>query len=189
VTGTSFDPVAVEQQLITSGRLPQAPPGDRPAGEPDSDDRSFTEKYPRLYALWRLSMARQFHPDVLADMADRDLLFLAGQSSEGYPKDGMGGIALEGNKIDGNAIRARVELERRGSALAFQRALRTAILAAVLSSMLAAVFTFLITQFSDDEPPEVTVMVTVPEQRTTTTTAAPTTTTTTATPTTTTTTL
>jgi hypothetical protein len=62
-------------------------------------------------------MARQIHPDVLVEMSKADLLFLAGQTSMGYPDKGFAGIPLEANKVDGNAIRARAELARRGDPL------------------------------------------------------------------------
>lgn len=158
--------------------MPDAPPGDRPQGPATEDDRSFTEKDPRFYALWRLSMWGQFQPNLLAELADSDILFLAGQSSEGYPKEGMGGIALEANKVDGNALRARSELERRSSALGFRRSVRTAVVASVLSSALAAIFTIVTARWLEDEqpPPEVSVVMTTPEP-TTTTTVPPTTTT------------
>jgi hypothetical protein len=62
-------------------------------------------------------MARQIHPDVLVEMSEADLLFLAGQTSKGYPDKGFAGIALEANKVDSNALRARAELAKRGAPL------------------------------------------------------------------------
>jgi hypothetical protein len=111
----SFDPVALDRLLTEKGGL--APPGDPPEGLLGADEKYFTESNPRLYSLWRLSMARQIHPDVLVEMSEADLLFLAGQTSKGYPDKGFAGIALEANKVDGNAIRARAELAKRGAPL------------------------------------------------------------------------
>jgi hypothetical protein len=108
-----FDPVAIDRQLIEKGVL--QPPGDPAEGPLGADEKYFTEFNSRLYALWRVSMARQIHPDVLVEMSEADLLFLAGQTSKGYPDKGFAGIALEANKVDGNAIRARTELAKRGA--------------------------------------------------------------------------
>jgi hypothetical protein len=105
--------VAIDRQLIEKGVL--QPPGDPAEGPLGADEKYFTEFNPRLYSLWRVSMAPEIHPDVLVRMSEPDLLFLAGQTSKGYPEKGFAGIALEANKVDGNAIRARTELAKRGA--------------------------------------------------------------------------
>lgn len=63
------------------------------------------------WASWRISMVRQFQPAVLIQMSAEDLLYLAGQSPEGYVGQEVYGILADRNKVAQNAARAQVELE------------------------------------------------------------------------------
>jgi hypothetical protein len=48
-------------------------------------------------------MVRQFQPSVMKQLSDDDLLFLAGQSPEGYTGDAVSGVQLDENKVAQNA--------------------------------------------------------------------------------------
>jgi len=93
----------------------------------------FTELDPRFHALWRISTKRQFHPDVLRELPDGDLVFLAGQSAQTYPQP-QGG--MDANKVDCNARRAQAELARRGGRRAWGQAILTALIGVVLGALL-----------------------------------------------------
>ena len=127
-----MDFIEIEQQMVATGVLPAR--GDDSASPLGDTEDSFTEYDDRLHALWRISMVRQFHPDVLVRMSEIDLLFLAGQTSTGYPSDGLGGIALEGNKIDQNSLRARAELSRRAGKSSGRRQVFTGLGGVVLGA-------------------------------------------------------
>jgi hypothetical protein len=66
-------------------------------------ERHFTEKDPRKWALWRISMVRQFQPAVLGQMSAEDLLYLAGQSPAGCVGEEAYGTQLDRNKVTQNA--------------------------------------------------------------------------------------
>src|ERR1035438_580206 len=68
--------------MVKVGFLP--PRADVLPSKLGSLERHFTEKDLRRWALWRISMIRQFQPAVLRQLTSEDLLYLAGQSSEGY---------------------------------------------------------------------------------------------------------
>lgn len=106
-----FDPISIEKEIVRHGLLPDRV--DPPEGELGQLERLFTDKDLRKYALWRISMVRQFQPSVLRQLTDDDLLYLAAQSSEGYVGKEQFGIQLDRNKIAQNALRARIELDVR----------------------------------------------------------------------------
>jgi hypothetical protein len=76
----AFDPIAVETEMVKAGLLP--PRADVLPSKLGLLEKHFTEKDPRKWALWRISMIRQFQPAVLRQLTSEDLLYLAGQSSE-----------------------------------------------------------------------------------------------------------
>jgi hypothetical protein len=161
MAGPAFDPIAAESLLVQRGVLP--PRGDPAVGPLGDGEASFTEFDPRLHALWRVSMARQLHPDVLVRMPESDLLYLAGQSAEGYPSEGLGGIRLERNKVAQNALRARAELDRRAGRVAFRRTIVAAVCGAAVGAALTVAGALLIG--GDDSPapsPTTTSPVTSP---------------------------
>jgi hypothetical protein len=82
VKRSRFDPIAVEQALVECGELPERV--DAGPGRLGHLEDLFTERDLRKYALWRISMVRQFQLNVIRELTDDDLFFLAGQSSEGY---------------------------------------------------------------------------------------------------------
>jgi hypothetical protein len=130
--GEKFDPIAVEQQMMSTGDLP--PRGDPEESKLGDTERWFTEYDDHFYALWRISMKRQLNPTLVEAMPKEDLLFLAGQTPTGYPGEGLGGIALEGNKVEANALRARSELERRAAARSAWREALALLAAAALGA-------------------------------------------------------
>jgi hypothetical protein len=58
-------------------------------------------------------MVRQFQPEVPRRLSDDDLLYLSGQSPEGYAGEEIFGVQIDRNKVTQTARRARVELDRR----------------------------------------------------------------------------
>jgi hypothetical protein len=60
----AFDPIAVEAEMVKAGLLP--PRADVLPSKLGLLEGHFTEKDPRKWALWRISMIRQFQPAVLA---------------------------------------------------------------------------------------------------------------------------
>lgn len=119
MAGETFDPVAVEAEMIRIKMLPVR--ADTPPNPLEQIERHFTERDLRKYALWRISMVRQFQPTVLRRLTDDDLLYLAGQSAEGYVGKKVYGIKEDRNKITQNALRARIELETRATRGAWRR--------------------------------------------------------------------
>jgi len=117
------------------------PRADPPQGPLAELERHFTENDLRKYALWRISMVRQFQPAVLKRLSDDDLVYLAGQSPEGYSGQEVFGVQLDRNKIAQNALRARVELDTRATRGAWRRSitlgLSSLIIGAVLSTLTA----------------------------------------------------
>ena len=114
-----FDPIAVESALVECGQLPERL--DSGPGELGTLEDLFTERDLRKHALWRISMVRQFQLNVIRELANDDLFYLAGQSSEGYIGREQYGIHTDRNKIAQNAIRARVELDVRTAHGAWRR--------------------------------------------------------------------
>ena len=106
-----FDPILIEREMVSRGLLPERV--DPPEGQLGQLERLFTDKDPRKYSLWRISMVRQFQPSVLQQLTEDDLYYLAAQSSEGYVGEEQFGIQLDRNKIAQNALRARIELDIR----------------------------------------------------------------------------
>jgi hypothetical protein len=133
---SAFDPIAVEVRLVERGVLPtRADPSTGPLGDLEAD---FTEYDPRKWALWRISMVRQFQPHVLARLSRDDLMFLSGQSPEGYDNEAAYGVHLDRNKIAQNALRARVELETRTTRGAWWRTVSLALATLVLGALFGA---------------------------------------------------
>jgi hypothetical protein len=125
----TFDPTHVELAMVAAGVL--GPRGDEPTGALGPLEDHFTEFDERKYALWRISTARQFSPTVLRKLTDDDLLYLAGQSSEGY-QQAESGWAAPGNKVAQNSERSRIELARRATLGAYRRTIGLAVFGAVL---------------------------------------------------------
>jgi hypothetical protein len=123
VSGKAFDPIIIEAQLVQAKVLPTR--SDTPPAYPGTLEQNFTEHDPRKWALWRISMVRQFQPEILSKMSAANLLYLAGQSPEGYVGEEVYGIQLDRNKVAQNAARARVELETRATRGAWRRSLVT----------------------------------------------------------------
>jgi hypothetical protein len=113
MSNKKFDPITVEAQLVQAKILPTR--ADTPPTYLGTLEQDFTEHDPRKWALWRISMVRQFQPAVLGQMSPEDLLYLAGQSSEGYIGKEVYGIQADRNKVAQNAVRARVELDTRAT--------------------------------------------------------------------------
>jgi hypothetical protein len=116
-----FDPISVENAIVSDGLLPERV--DPPAGELGPLEALFTDKDLRKYALWRISMVRQFQPSVLRQLTNDDLIYLAGQSPEGYVGSEHFGIQLDRNKIAQNSLRARIELDIRTARGTWRRTL------------------------------------------------------------------
>ena len=132
-----FDPIAVEAEMVKIGILP--PRADPPPSQLPSLERHFTENDLRKYALWRISMIRQFQPAVLQQLTSEDLLYLAGQSPEGYVGKEAWGIVMDRNKVAQNALRARVELDTRTSRGAWRRSVMLAHTSLLLGALLSTV--------------------------------------------------
>ena len=66
-----FDPIAVEVQLAQARMLPAR--ADTPPTFLGTLEEEFTEHDPRKWALWRISMVRQFQPAILRQMSSDDL--------------------------------------------------------------------------------------------------------------------
>ena len=131
-----FDPIKVEKALVERKQLPERV--DSGPGELGPLEDLFTERDLRKYALWRISMVRQFQLNAIRDLTDDDLFFLAGQSSEGYVGREQYGIQTDRNKIAQNAIRARIELDTRTAHGAWRRTILLSLatfLLGVLSSV------------------------------------------------------
>ncbi len=137
----TFDPVAVEAQMVQAGLLPAR--ADTLPSRLCPLERHFTEHDPRKWALWRISMIRQFQPAVLGQMSAEDLLYLAGQSPEGYVGEEAYGIQLDRNKVAQNAVRARVELDTRATRGAWRRNVLLAVTSLLLGALLPALATWI----------------------------------------------
>jgi hypothetical protein len=136
----AFDPIAVETEMVKAGLLP--PRADVLPSKLGLLEKHFTEKDPRKWALWRISMIRQFQPAVLRQLTSEDLLYLAGQSSEGYAGEEMWGIQLDRNKVAQNALRARVELDTRTARGAWRRSAMLALTSLIVGALLPALATW-----------------------------------------------
>jgi hypothetical protein len=133
----ALDPIALEDRLIEHGLLP-----DRieDPSLPGADERHFTERDPRMNALWRIGLVRQFHPRELRQMGDDDLVFLGGQSATGYESlPATHGIDLASNKTDQNATRARLELDTRARRAMGRQSAIIALCGVLLGSVLTIV--------------------------------------------------
>jgi hypothetical protein len=140
MSNESFDPITVEAQLVQAEILP--PRADTPPSPLDSLERNFTEHDPRKWALWRISMVRQFQPAVLKQMSAEDLLYLAGQSPEGYVGKEAYGILFDRNKVAQNALRARVELDTRATSGAWRHSILLAVTSLLVGALLPALVTW-----------------------------------------------
>jgi hypothetical protein len=136
-----FDPITIETQLVQAKILPTR--SDAPPTYPGTIEQNFTENDPRKWALWRISMVRQFQPEVLGKMSDADLLYLAGQSPEGYVGQEVYGIQLDRNKVAQNAARARVELETRATRGAWRRSVVLAVTSLLVGALLPSLATWI----------------------------------------------
>jgi hypothetical protein len=134
MAGSVFDPIQIEDQLVKIHELPPLIASDH--GALGETERFFTEDDRRLHALWRISMVRQLHPEVLHQLTDHDLLYLAAQSSDGYEENPKWGIDHVRNKIEQNTLRARVEIERRSRQAAFAQSLLVGSLSALVGAVL-----------------------------------------------------
>jgi hypothetical protein len=141
MTSTSFDPIAVERKKVEERVLPAR--ADSAVGPLAELEHHFTEYDPRKYALWRTSMVRQFQPSVVKQLSGDDLLFLAGQSPEGYTGDVAFGVRLDKNKIAQNALRARVELDTRATRGAWVRNVVLSVVSLVIGAVLASVLSWI----------------------------------------------
>lgn len=136
-----FDPIAVEAEMVKIGILP--PRADPPPSQLPSLERHFTENDLRKYALWRISMIRQFQPEVLRQLTSEDLLYLAGQSPEGYAGKEAFGVEIFRNKVAQNALRARVELDTRTSHGAWRRSVTLALSSLLVGALLTSLGTWI----------------------------------------------
>lgn len=141
MTHEVFDPVTVEAEMVRLNFLP--PRADELPSKLGPLERNFTEKDPRKWALWRISMIRQFQPTVLRQLTSEDLLYLAGQSSEGYVGEEAWGIQLDRNKVAQNALRARVELDARTSRGAWRRNVMLAFTSLLVGALLPILVTWI----------------------------------------------
>lgn len=133
-----FDPITVERAMVQHGLLPQMHP-DQSGGQLGDLEGRFTEFDQRKSALWRITTVRQFQPEVLRGLADEDLLFIAGQSAEGYTQSDLEVVVLHRNKVTQNAERARIELDRRATHGTWKRNAAVAIASALLGASLSLV--------------------------------------------------
>jgi hypothetical protein len=136
-----FDPITVETQLVQAKILPTR--ADTPPTYLGTLEQDFTEHDPRKWALWRISMVRQFQPAVLGQMSPEDLLYLAGQSSEGYIGKEVYGIQADRNKVAQNAVRARVELDTRATRGAWRRSVMLAVTSLLVGALLPSLATWI----------------------------------------------
>jgi hypothetical protein len=136
-----FDPITVEAQLVHAKILPTR--ADTPPTYLGTLEQDFTEHDPRKWALWRISMVRQFQPAVLGQMSPEDLLYLAGQSSEGYIGKEVYGIQADRNKVAQNAVRARVELDTRATRGAWRRSVMLAVTSLLVGALLPSLATWI----------------------------------------------
>jgi hypothetical protein len=136
-----FDPITIEAQLVQAKILPAR--SDTPPIYLGTIEQNFTENDPRKWALWRISMVRQFQPEILGKMSDADLLYLAGQSPEGYVGREVYGIQLDRNKVAQNAARARVELETRATRGAWRRNVVLAVTSLLVGALLPSLATWI----------------------------------------------
>jgi hypothetical protein len=134
-----FDAVAVEREIVRRGVLPARV--DESRGPLAELERDFTEYDPRKWALWRISMVRQFQPAVLKRMSEDDLLFLAGQSPEGYVGREAYGVQVDRNKIAQNALRAQVELNTRATRGTWRRTVALSLTSLVIGAVLTTLLT------------------------------------------------
>jgi hypothetical protein len=132
---SEFDPIAIEEQLVATGTLHADDHG--PSQHLGDDERFFTEGDERLYALWRISLARQLQPRLLRALERSDLLFLAGQNPDGYAHNPAEGIDTWANKVSQNAERARIELDRRARLAGLRHSLLVGVVGALVGAVLA----------------------------------------------------
>jgi hypothetical protein len=137
----AFDPVSVERVMVERRVL--GPRADPSPGALAELERHFTEDDPRKYALWRISMVRQFQPAVLKRLSDDDLVYLAGQSPEGYSGHEVFGVQLDRNKIAQNALRARVEVDTRATRGAWRRSITLGLSSLIIGAVLSTVTAWL----------------------------------------------
>jgi hypothetical protein len=88
-------------------------------------------------------MIRQFQPAVLRQLTSEDLLYLAGQSPEGYVGKEAWGIEVDRNKVAQNALRARVELDTRTSRGAWRRSVILALTSLLVGALLTTLGTLI----------------------------------------------
>jgi hypothetical protein len=81
-------------------------------------------------------VVRQFQPAVLKRLPDDDLLFLAGQSPEGYTGVEAFGVQVDRHKLAQNALRARVELDNRATRGNWWRTVVFGLVSLVIGSLL-----------------------------------------------------
>jgi hypothetical protein len=130
----AFDPIAVEREMVTAGLLPTR--ADKPHGHLGKFERHFIEADLHKYALWRISMVRQFQPLILRQLSADDLLYIAGQSPEGYVGNEAYGIQLDRNKVTQNALRARIELDTRATRGTWRRSALLALCSLLIGAFL-----------------------------------------------------
>jgi hypothetical protein len=128
-------------QLVQAEILPAR--ADTPPPFLGTLEEQFTEHDPRKWALWRISMVRQFQPTALGQMSAEDLLYLAGQSPEGYAGKEFYGIQIDRNKVAQNAVRARVELETRATQGAWRRSILLALISLLVGALLPTLVTWI----------------------------------------------
>ena len=141
MSNEKFDPITVEAQLVQAKILPTR--ADTPPNYLGTVEQHFTEHDPRKWALWRISMVRQFQPAVLGQMSAEDLLYLAGQSPEGYVGKEFYGIQGDRNKVAQNAARAQVELETRATRGAWLRNVVLAVTSLLIGALLPSLATWI----------------------------------------------
>jgi hypothetical protein len=141
MSNKKFDPITVEAQLVQAKILPAR--ADTPPTYLGTLEQDFTEHDPRKWALWRISMVRQFQPTVLGQMSPEDLLYLAGQSAEGYIGKEVYGIQADRNKVAQNAVRARVELDTRATRGAWRRSVMLAVTSLLVGALLPSLATWI----------------------------------------------
>ena len=140
MSNEKFDPITVEAQLVEAEILPAR--ADTPPIYLGTLEENFTDHDPRKWALWRISMVRQFQPAVLGQMPTEDLLYIAGQSPEGYVGREYYGIQADRNKVAQNAVRARVELETRATRGAWRRSVMLAVTSLLVGALLPSLATW-----------------------------------------------
>ena len=88
-------------------------------------------------------MVRQFQPAVLGQMSAEDLLYLAGQSPEGYVGQEFYGLQGHRNKVAQNAARAQVELESRATRGAWLRNVVLDVTSLLIGALLPSLATWI----------------------------------------------